>query len=218
MKAMILAAGRGRRMKHLTEEMPKPLLSVRGKSLLASQIDRIVKAGIKEIVINVAYLGNQIIEAIGFGKRWGIKICYSCEPEPLETGGGICRALSFLSETFIVTNADVVTDYDYNKLLDVDLSSDRQAHLVLVDNPPHHLMGDFSLEDDKPSTNLNGKTYTFSGIGLYHKSLFKNYNAGCNVRLPEVWQNSMANHKVTAEVYQGVWADIGTPERLSIYN
>ncbi|TNF65241.1 MAG: nucleotidyltransferase family protein [Gammaproteobacteria bacterium] len=218
MKAMILAAGRGRRMRHLTEDMPKPLLSVRGKSLLEAQIDRLVKSGVSEIIINVAYLGNQIIKAIGFGDRWGVKIVYSCEVEPLETGGGICRALAFLSETFIVVNADIVTDYDYSQLLQFTLNNTRQAHLILVENPPHHLKGDFSVDNNIPTTKLNSKTYTFSGIGLYHQSLFEGYYSGCNVRLPDIWKKPMTNQKVTAEIYHGVWADIGTPERLSVYN
>ncbi|MCF6765529.1 nucleotidyltransferase family protein [Thiotrichales bacterium 19S3-7] len=218
MKAMILAAGRGRRMRHLTKDKPKPLLSVRGKSLLEAQIDRLVKAGIDEIIINVAYLGDQIIKAIGFGERWAVKISYSCEPEPLETGGGICRALAFLSDTFIVVNADIVTDYNYAQLLNLQLDPNHQAHLILVENPPHHLKGDFSVKDNIPSTKLNAKTYTFSGMGLYHKSLFDGYYPGCNLRLPDIWRMPMTQHKVTAEIYDGVWADIGTPERLSVYN
>lgn len=217
MKAMILAAGRGQRMRHLTEGCPKPLLSVRGKSLLASQIERLVKAGINDIVINVAYLGDQIIKAIGFGGQWGIKIRYSYEEKALETGGGICQALPFLSDCFIVVNADVITDYDFSSLLEIKLDQTRMAHLILVENPLHHPKGDFSLNGMMPTTDLTDQTYTFSGIGLYHQSLFEGFGAGCNIRLPDLWKKPMQEGKITAEVYHGIWADIGTPERLSVY-
>lgn len=215
---MILAAGKGKRMQDLTKSRPKPLLSVRGKMLIENQIEKLAEAGVKEIVINVAYLADQIIESIGFGKKWGVKICYSCEKEPLETGGGICQALPLLSDTFLSVNADIVTDYNYEELMKIKLSEKNQAHLILINNPAHNLKGDFSLIENKPSMNLNAKTYTYSGIALYHRSLFENYCPGKFGSVVEIWQKPLKEGLISASVHQGDWADIGTPERLTQIN
>ncbi|MDA1107255.1 MAG: nucleotidyltransferase family protein [Proteobacteria bacterium] len=211
MKAMILAAGRGERMRPLTDHTPKPLLRAGGRMLIEYHIEALVRAGVREIVINHAHLGANIEQALGDGRRYGAVIVYSAEgDQPLETGGGIYQALPLLGAApFVVVNADIWTDYPFARLPRVP---EGLAHLVLADNPPHHNSGDFVLragqvcEDDGPKL-------TFSGIGVYRPELFADCQAGAFPLAP-LLRTAMSAKAVSGEHYRGRWIDIGTPERL----
>lgn len=210
MKAMILAAGRGERMRPLTDSLPKPLLKVGGKRLIEYHIEALNRIGVRDIIINTAYLGDKIIETIGDGSLYGVSIEYSPETEALETGGGIFKALPFFGEQpFIVVNADVWTDYPFEHLLGREV---RSAHLVLVDNPEHNLKGDFAL-DGQLVHSQGAEMLTFSGIGIYHPRLFKDCEAG-RFPLAPLLRAAMSASMVTGEHYRGQWNDIGTPARL----
>ncbi|NEV63158.1 N-acetylmuramate alpha-1-phosphate uridylyltransferase MurU [Thiorhodococcus minor] len=211
MKAMILAAGRGERMRPLTDHTPKPLLQAGGKPLIRYHIERLAAAGIRDLVINHAHLGEQIEQALGDGSQFGVRIRYSPEAEALETGGGIFKALPLLGGApFLVVNGDVWTDIDPGSLrmADGDL-----AHLVLVDNPPHNPSGDFALTGDRVQPSGSPKL-TFSGIGVYDPKLF----AGCRpgaFPLAPLLREAMAQGKAGGQHHRGQWLDIGTPERLA---
>ena len=217
---MILAAGRGERMRPLTDHTPKPLLKVAGKALIVLHLENLAKAGFKEVIINHAHLGNQIEAALGDGSQWGLKITYSPEQKALETAGGIANALHFLTqndsenEPFIVVNGDVFTDIDFAK---IKLAPNMLAHLVLVENPPQHPNGDFAIEAGM-LINQGAPMHTFSGVGIYHPYLFSSINAGDNAKLAPLLRQAIAEKKATAQYYQGVWHDIGTPERLQALN
>lgn len=211
MKAMILAAGRGERMRPLTDHTPKPLLVAGGKALIVHQIERLVGAGIRELVINHAHLGEQIERSLGDGSSVGARIRYSPELEALETGGGIVQALPLLgSEPFVVINGDVWSDVDPGSL---HLASGDLAQLVLVDNPVHHPSGDFILQEGR--VHCEGEhRLTFAGIGLYHPDLF----AGCapaRFALAPLLRRAMDAGRVAGVHHRGHWFDIGTPERLA---
>ncbi|MCX7097317.1 MAG: nucleotidyltransferase family protein [Methylococcales bacterium] len=212
MKAMILAAGRGERMRPLTDHTPKPLLPVAGQALIEHTIHQLVAAGFVDIVINHAHLGGQIESRLGNGQQYGASICYSPEGEQgLETAGGIINALPLLGdEVFLVVNGDIATDFPYAELTDkaVDL-----AYLVLVDNPAHHPEGDFGFAGDDKVTENTSQRYTFSGIGLYRPELFNNIPPGSH-KLGPLLRQAMATHRVQGQKYAGFWMDIGTPERL----
>ena len=213
MKAMILAAGRGERMRPLTDKTPKPLLKVGGKRLIEHHIDALRRAGVSDIVINTAWLGQQIEEQLGDGSQYGVRIRFSSEGTALETGGGIRHALSLLGdEAFIVVNGDVWTDYDYRRIT----APTHLAHLILVDNPPHHPAGDFVLNEGFV-VDEGGEKLTFSGIGVYRPALFKDLDEG-RFPLAPILRNAMQQAQVTGEHYRGVWCDIGTPERLQALN
>ncbi len=205
---MILAAGLGSRMRPLTNTTPKPLLEVGGKPLIVWHIEALKKAGFKKIVINVAYLGQQIIDYLGDGSRYGVTITFSDEQGEgaLETAGGILKALPLLSETFLVVNGDVWTDYEYRH--DFILPDGILAHLIVVQNPEHNKEGDFLLTG---STNK----YTFSGIGVYAKSFFTGLAYGKAPLSPLLFEG-VKNQSVETEYYGGAWYDIGTPNRLEI--
>lgn len=211
MKAMILAAGRGERMRPLTDTTPKPLLKAGGKRLIEYHLEALAVAGFHDVVINHAHLGEQIEQVLGDGRRYGVRIAYSAEGQALETGGGIFRALPLLGEgPFLVINGDVWCDYPYEQLLRrYDVT---QAHLVLVDNPPQHPQGDFVLEHGKVH-DKQGARLTFSGIGVYHPQLFAGCEAGAFALAP-LLRRAMALEQVSGEHYRGRWFDIGTPERL----
>ena len=212
MKAMILAAGRGERMRPLTDHTPKPLLPVGGKPLIVWHLERLAKTGFKEVVINHAHLGEQIEEVLGDGSVWGLTIQYSPETIALETAGGIANALPLLGEApFLVVNGDVFTEIDFGAL---QLLSPNLAHLVMVDNPPQHPDGDFVLDSGKVADQGNQK-FTFSGVGIYHPALFVDVEQGQAAKLAPLLRLAMAKGLVTGEHYHGVWHDIGTPERLS---
>lgn len=210
MKAMILAAGRGERMRPLTDSTPKPLLRAGDRALIEYHIEALAQAGIRELVINHAHLGDQIEAYLGDGSRYGVSIAYSVEETALETGGGIFQALPLLGEgPFLVVNGDVWTDYSFGHLLEqpVDL-----AHLVLVDNPRHHERGDFVLAGGRVH-DREGARLTFSGIGLYRAELFTGCTPGA-FKLAPLLREAMAAGRVSGEHYRGQWLDIGTPQRL----
>ena len=212
MKAMILAAGRGERMRPLTDHTPKPLLPVGGKPLIVWHLERLSKAGFKEVVINYAHLGEQIEPALGDGSVWGLSIQYSPETTALETAGGIANALPLLGNAaFLVVNGDVFTEIDFGAL---QLVSPNLAHLVMVDNPPQHPDGDFVVDSGMVTEQGNHKL-TFSGVGIYHPALFVDVERGEAAKLAPLLKSVMAKGLVTGEHYQGVWHDIGTPERLT---
>ena len=212
MKAMILAAGRGERMRPLTDHTPKPLLQAGGRALIEYPLQALHKAGIDKLVVNYAWLGEQLVGYLGDGSRWGVSISYSPEPPgALETGGGIKHALPLLGEApFLVVNGDIWTDYPY---LPKPLSAGQLAHLVLVDNPPHHPEGDFALRDGEVSED-GGLRLTFSGIGWYHPALFDATPDG-PFPLAPLLRAAMRDGRVSGEHYTGVWMDIGTPQRLA---
>jgi len=208
MTAMILAAGLGSRMRPLTNHTPKPLLEVGGKPLIVWHIENLRKAGFQKIVINVAYLGQQIIDYLGDGSKYGVNIVFSDEQEEgaLETAGGIIKALPLLSETFLVVNGDIWTDYSY--VNNFKLKEGILAHLVLVKNPEHNLKGDFYLTKTE-------EKYTFSGIGYYSKVLFDGIGHG-KLPLPPLLFQAEDNNSLKTEYFEGTWYDIGTPQRLKI--
>lgn len=212
MHAMILAAGRGERMRPLTDATPKPLLRAGGRALIEYHLDALVRAGITDIVINHAHLGDRIEAALGDGSRYGARIRYSAEPEgALETGGGIFQALPLLGEgPFLVVNGDVWTDLDYASL---PPTFDGLAYLLLVDNPAHHPDGDFCLEGGRVRT-CAGPRLTFSGIGLYRAALFRDCRPG-RFPLAPLLRDAMAAGQVHGTRLQGRWLDIGTPQRLA---
>jgi MurNAc alpha-1-phosphate uridylyltransferase len=213
MKAMILAAGRGERMRPLTDHTPKPLLQVGGKPLIVWHIERLARAGFRELVINHAHLGRQIESALGDGSRFGVSIAYSDESEALETAGGIAQALSLLGEEpFLVVNGDVYTDYDFSRLIAQPMGG-VVAHLVLVDNPPQHAQGDFYLKDGR-LVERGASRLTFSGIGVYRPELFASIIPGSKAKLAPLLHAAIAQQRATAEHYRGDWVDVGTPERL----
>ncbi|HSH98312.1 MAG: N-acetylmuramate alpha-1-phosphate uridylyltransferase MurU [Methylophilaceae bacterium] len=214
MKAMILAAGRGERMRPLTDHTPKPLLLVGGKPLIVWHLERLVQAGFRDVIINHAYLGHQIESVLGNGDQWGLSIHYSPEVSALETAGGIAQALPLLGESpFLVVNGDIFTEIDFFKLTDALIPANL-AHLVMVDNPLQHPKGDFTYQGGKLLPEGSAKL-TFSGVGVYHPDLFKNIIRGEAAKLAPLLKAAIAKGLVTAEHYQGVWHDIGTPERLA---
>ena len=228
MKAMILAAGRGERMRPLTDFTPKPLLKVGGKPLIVWHLERLAQAGFKEIVINHAHLGQQIEDALGDGAQWGLLIQYSPEQVALETAGGIANALHLLTENgtknepFLVVNGDTFTEIDFAILTPFHFEREgwsggkvakHLAHLVLVDNPPQHPKGDFAIQEGMLK-NDGAQMLTFSGVGVYHPSLFADVVIGQPAKLAPLLRKAIENNAATAQYYQGVWHDIGTPERL----
>jgi len=209
---MILAAGRGERMRPLTDATPKPLLEAGGKPLIAWLIESLAGAGFRELVINVSHLGARVESALGDGRRWNVLIRYSHELEALETAGGIANALPLLGrEPFAVVNGDVHTDFDFSTL--AAPKSGDLAHLVLIDNPAHHPTGDFALEGRRVALEGTPK-YTFSGIGVYDPSLFADIPAGTKCQLAAVLKPNIAAGRVSGEHFGGRWCDVGTPERL----
>ena len=213
---MILAAGLGTRMRPLTDHTPKPLLEVGGIPLIVWHLEKLAHYGFKEVVINIAHLGWQIPQALGDGSEWGLHIVYSDEQEEggLESAGGIVKALPHLadSDLFLVVNGDVWTDYDFE--VDKKLGEDVLAHLILVKNPEHNPKGDFSLLDGKV---VDSPQYTFSGIGYYSPKLFEGVPYGKSALAP-LLRAAMIEGKVTGELYEGEWYDIGTPQRLEALN
>lgn len=217
MKAMILAAGMGNRMRPLTLHTPKPLLEVGGKPLIVWHIEKLQKMGVQEIVINTAWLGEKLADALGDGSQFGVKILWSHEGEGLETAGGIINALPLLgNEPFILVNGDVWTTMDFAPLLNVQLQDDL-AHLVLVENPVQHPQGDFTLAANKAYTfqqARSGENLTYSGVAVMHPQMFNGLESGKRPLAPLLKQ-AMQQEKISAQKLQGVWVDVGTPERLN---
>jgi len=241
---MILAAGRGERMRPLTDTMPKPLLQIAGKSLIEYHIDALVRAGIREIVINHAWLGEKIEAQLGDGEQFGANIQYSREGQALETAGGIKNALHLLGhEPFIVVNGDVFTDYSFISLKQSaeqlskatlleethlnethlnENSTPKLAHLILVNNPEHNREGDFyclnhTVQDPKAKKLINEPAYTFSGMACYAPEFFSDMQSGKQALAPML-RSAMKYQQISGEVYTGKWVDIGTPERLNQLN
>jgi len=212
MKAMILAAGRGERMRPLTDHTPKPLLPAGGKPIIVHTIEQLVAAGINEIVINHAHLGYQLEASLGNGQQFGASISYSPEGEQaLETAGGIIKALPLLGkDAFLVVNGDIATDFPFAQLKQIPIAL---AHLVFIDNPEHHPEGDFALNNNGLVTDQGTQKYTFSGIGVYRPELFDNIPSGV-LKLRPLFNQAIAAQQLTGQKHDGFWMDIGTPERL----
>jgi MurNAc alpha-1-phosphate uridylyltransferase len=206
---MLLAAGRGERMRPLTDTTPKPLLAVAGKPLIVHHLEQLSACGFDHIVINHAWLGEQIEHALGDGSRWNLHIRYSAEVEALETGGGIFKALPLLSDPFMVINGDVFAEVNFASL---SIDENDLAHLLLVENPPHHPDGDFQLSDGRVCETGDQKL-TYSGIGLFRKALFDDCRAG-KFPLAPLLRQAMRQHRAGGELLGGEWIDVGTPQRL----
>lgn len=221
MKAMLLAAGRGERMRPLTDICPKPLLKVGGQPLIVWHLQRLATAGFAEVVINHAHLGEQLVAALGDGSSFGLHIRYSPEPTgALETAGGIANALPCLgNEPFLVINADIYCDWDFSRARDFQ-SNETLAHLVLVDNPLQHPQGDFTLDSGKVGAGgtgcagNGGSCLTFSGIGIYRPALFAGIARGAPAKLAPLLRQHMPEGKISGERHDGLWTDVGTPQRL----
>jgi MurNAc alpha-1-phosphate uridylyltransferase len=217
MKAMILAAGKGERMRPLTDGKPKPMLPVAGKPLIEYHLERLSAVGLREFVINLGWHGNQIRDELGDGARWGVKIAYSEEGWPaLESGGGIFHALPLLGpDPFIVVNGDVYADYPWRQLVDRarTLPRDDLAHLVLVPNPAHNPNGDFVLEHGRIG-NADRPRHTFSGLSVHRPEFFKGCSPGHFPLLP-LWRRAAERNHLGGELYDGRWSDVGTPQRLA---
>ncbi|WP_368644650.1 N-acetylmuramate alpha-1-phosphate uridylyltransferase MurU [Castellaniella ginsengisoli] len=224
MRAMILAAGRGERMRPLTDTCPKPLLPAGGRPLIAWHLERLARAGITDILVNHAWLGERIEAALGDGRAYGVRLRYSAESPALETAGGIARALPFFQgQPFLVLNGDVWCDWDPGRApgLAAGWPANRLAHLVLVDNPAHHPDGDFVLDADgltapRPDTSDEAASaLTFAGIGLYRPALFADTDPDQPAPLAPLLRRAMARRAVSGERHAGQWTDVGTPERLA---
>ncbi|KOR28179.1 mannose-1-phosphate guanylyltransferase [Achromatium sp. WMS1] len=214
MKAMILAAGRGERMRPLTDNIPKPLLKAGGKHLIQYHIEALNAAGFKDLVINHAYLGAQIEAALGNGEQFGVNIKYSPEGTALGTAGGIINALPLLgTEPFAVINGDIWCEFPYTTL-QAQLPLNILAHLVLIENPLHNINGDFTLQGSHKVVNAgDGQRLTFSGIGIYHPDLFTAAPVN-SFALAPILRNACDHGQVNGQHYQGRWLDVGTPQRL----
>ena len=225
MKALIFAAGKGERMRPLTEHTPKPLLPVRGKPLIVWHLEKLAALGVDEVVVNTSWLAERFEPALGDGRRWGLRLHYSYEgPEPLETGGGMLQAMARLGAApFLAVNGDIWCDYDFARL---PREPGGLAHLVLVDNPGHHPQGDFAL-DARGQVQSDGEPrLTFSGIGVYRPALLDDWR-GCigdapgaglqppRFKLAPLLRQAMRAGAVTGEHHRGTWTDVGTPERLA---
>ncbi|NYT86286.1 N-acetylmuramate alpha-1-phosphate uridylyltransferase MurU [Pollutimonas harenae] len=223
MRAMILAAGRGERMRPLTDHTPKPLLQVGGKPLIVWHIERLVAAGMTDLVINHAWLGQQIEHALGDGSRFGARITYSPEPRPLETAGGIAQALPFFgNKPFLVINGDIWCNWNpvQAQAIAANLAEQsKSAWLLLVDNPPHHPDGDFRLSTASglvlAQDHEDGVPLTFAGVGIYQPELFKNLPAGQAAPLAPLLRQAISRQHIVGSHHQGSWVDVGTPERLT---
>ena len=226
---LVLAAGRGERMRPLTDTIPKPLLQVQGKSLLAWHLEALANAGLTQVVINHAWLGEQIEASLGSGKQFGLQIFYSREESALETAGGICKALPLLraNDYFLVINGDVFTPHLpiqglIQRVLELRSQDQLLAHLIMVPNPPQHPHGDFYLDQtmvrDDGYAGATGAKLTFSGIGVYHHTLFKGLISGQSAKLAPILRKAMADNRVSGEKYLGSWHDVGSPERLAELN
>ncbi len=214
MKAMILAAGRGERMRPLTDHTPKPLLVAGGKPLIVWHLERLAAAGFRYIVINHAHLGEQIEQALGDGAKWGVHIAYSPEPPgALETAGGIATALPLLGDApFLVVNGDIYCDVDFGRF---SRSTVAGAHLVMVANPAHHAGGDFSLDGERVIRANGEQTLTYAGIGIFSPAFFAGVQPGTIMKLRPLLDAAIAAGTLTGERFAGRWVDVGTPQRLA---
>jgi MurNAc alpha-1-phosphate uridylyltransferase len=211
MKAMILAAGRGERLRPLTDDCPKPLIKVAGKSLIEYHLENLARAGFKEVIINTAWLAEKIHQQLGDGSAYGVNIQYSDEGEALETAGGIIHALPLLGdEPFLIVNGDIWCDIDFSSLSNLKPST--QAHLILVNNPEHNLSGDFCLQNGLVE-NTGKEMHTYSGIGIYSAAFFDKQKTGI-LPLAPILRKKCDDNLVSGELYNGQWTDVGTIQRL----
>ena len=220
--AMVLAAGRGERMRPLTDQTPKSLLKVGGQTLMEHHLGKLARAGFRRVVINHAHLGEQIVSAVGDGRRWNITVLFSAESQALETAGGIANALHLIdAQTFAVVNADIFSEYDYAHLQDATqrLFQNRRwnAHLVLVDNPSHNRAGDFALLDGSVRTD-SGPKLTFAGLAAYRADMFISLPAATRAPLAPMLRTQIQAGHVSGERFGGYWVDVGTPQRLALAN
>lgn len=216
---MILAAGRGERMKELTKKTPKPLILIKAKPLIEWHLEKLSTAGFQDIVINVCYLPAIIKNFVGDGSKWKLNVTYSEENPVLETAGGIKNALPYLGkEAFAVINADIFSNFDYAKLRLINLNNTSDGYLVLVENPEHNKSGDFGLSQNNYVT-LNSKiSHTFSGIAVYHPRFFNSLKRGVKMQLLPLLKNAISNSLIKGELFTGDWSDVGTPERHALIN
>ena len=214
MKAFILAAGRGDRLRPLTDHTPKPLLAAGGKPLIVWHLERLAAAGFSDIVINHAHLGAQIVQSLGNGAAWGLNIEYSPEPPgALETAGGIAQALPLLGEApFLVVNGDIYCEWDFRRARQL---AGKTAHLVMVANPPHHTGGDFGLDGERIVFAAGGPSFTYAGIGVFAPAFFAAIPAGERLKLRPLLDAAITKQTLTGERYDGRWVDVGTPARLA---
>jgi MurNAc alpha-1-phosphate uridylyltransferase len=212
MKAMLLAAGRGERMRPITDSLPKPLVPLAGKPLIAWHLAALARAGFREVIVNTSWLAGLLHAALGDGSAFGVSITWSDEgPVPLETGGGILRAVPLLGPgPFLVVNADIWTDIDFATL---SLEEDAHAHLVLVPNPPHNVRGDFGLDGDLV-VSRDSERFTYSGVGMFRREFFDGASGERFPLLP-LLNRGIATRRVRGELHRGAWSDVGTPERLA---
>lgn len=214
MKAMLLAAGRGERLRPLTDAVPKALVEAGGKPLIVWHLERLARAGIRDAVINISHLGERIVERLGDGARFGLRLHYSRERERLETAGGIANALELLGRApFLLVNADVYCECDFARLMNIQLG-DRLAHLVLVPNPAHRSKGDFSLADGRLG-DAAAPRYTYAGVAVVAPKLVQSVNRGEKAPLAPLLYDAAARGLLGGEVYGGLWQDVGTMERLA---
>ena len=214
MKAMLLAAGRGERLRPLTDRTPKALVPVGGKPLIAWHLERLAAGGCREAVINVSHLAQQIVDYVGDGKRFGLRVAYSREAEPLETAGGIAQALPQLgAAVFLLANADIYCEVDFRPLLSLELG-DKLAHLVLIPNPPHRAQGDFSLREHIVG-NEGTPRYTYAGVAVMSPQLVRTVRRGDKAPLAPLLRGAANERRISGEIFTGLWQDVGTPERLA---
>lgn len=214
MKTMLLAAGRGERLRPLTDRTPKALVAVGGKPLIAWHLERLAASGCREAVINVSHLAQQIVDHVGDGKRFGLRVAYSRETEPLETAGGIAQALPLLGDApFLLVNSDIYCEVAFRPLLSAAIG-DKLAHLVLVPNPPHRAQGDFSLRA-RSVGNTGAPRYTYSGVAVMSPQLMSTVKRGDKAPLAPLLRRAANEHRISGEVFDGLWQDVGTAERLA---
>ena len=222
MRAMILAAGLGERLRPLTEKTPKPLLTVNGKPLIQYHLERLAAAGVREIVINTSWLGDQIEAFVGDGSRFGVRILWSRESEPLETGGGVRRALPLLgNDPFLLVNGDVWTDYPFKNLMNREWPENMDAHLVMVPNPVYHGDGDFCLDENNTVRypERESCTFTFSGISVMRPEIFALYPSASECfAIRDVLASGIKAGCVSGESFRGTWWDVGTLDRYQALN
>jgi MurNAc alpha-1-phosphate uridylyltransferase len=214
MKVMMLAAGRGDRLRPLTDRIPKPLVEAGGKPLIAWHLERLSAAGLREVVVNVSHLGDAIVERLGDGRRFGLAIRYSREAEPLETAGGIAKALALLgTAAFLLVNSDIYCEVAFAALAKMDLGG-RLAHLVLVPNPPHRAQGDFALDAAGCVGNAGEPRYTYAGVAVVSPQLLSGLRPGEKAPLAPLLREAADRRLISGELYRGLWQDVGTLERL----
>jgi MurNAc alpha-1-phosphate uridylyltransferase len=213
MKAMVLAAGRGERLRPLTERLPKPLVEAGGRALIDWHLSRLAAAGCRDVVVNVSHLAEQVVQHVGDGARYGLRVTWSREAEPLETAGGIANARALLGEApFLLVNSDIYCEYDFSALQGISLGKNL-AHVVLVPNPPQHPEGDFTLDSGMVG-NGSAPRYTYAGVALVSPSLVSGVNPGDKAPLGPLLRKAAGERRLSGELYRGLWTDVGTAARL----